>query len=174
MTPSAGLYHPLVKMEISLNSDVPSISELLEQQERLQISKFDYAFAWELGSRIYHLGRAEKLPIAIQIRHGTDIVFSALAPGATIDNFDWVRRKCAVVHRFHQSSLYVRLQAEEKGYDFNTRFRLAAADYGASGGAVPILLKGGTFIGSAGVSGLPDVQDHLLVTDCLSELIKAQ
>lgn len=32
-------------------------------------------------------------------------MFASLLVGATIDNFDWTRRKCGVAHRFHRSSL---------------------------------------------------------------------
>ena len=67
----------------------------------------------------------------------------------------------------------MKLEAQSKNYDFNTRFRLPPGDFAAGGGGVPLLLKGGVFIGSVGISGLPDVQDHKLVTGCLAELLAA-
>lgn len=103
--------------------------------------------------------------------HGTDVVFALLMPGATPDNSDWAARKRAVAHRFHKSSLAVRLEAETGGYDFNARFRLPEADFVASGGGVPLMLRGGTLIGTAAVSGLPDVDDHRLVTSALRQLL---
>ncbi|WP_313615598.1 heme-binding protein, partial [Rhizobium sp.] len=45
------------------------------------------------------------------------------------------------------------------------------SDYVASGGAFPLTIRGGTLIGSVGVSGLPDVEDHKLVTLCLTEML---
>jgi uncharacterized protein (UPF0303 family) len=33
------------------------------------------------------------------------------------------------------------------------------------------MLRGGTLIGTVGVSGLPDLEDHLLVTNALRELL---
>ncbi|SFU17069.1 heme-degrading domain-containing protein [Mesorhizobium sp. YR577] len=147
------------------------LAGLLEEQKTLELSSFDYDLAWELGSRIRQRAQSEGLPVAIEIRHGNDIVFATLARGATIDNFDWVRRKCAVVHRFHRSSLAVRVEAEHQGYDFNARFRLPVGDYAASGGGVPLILKG-AFVGSVGVSGLPHLDDHKLAVDCIKEMIQ--
>lgn len=153
--------------------DIPSLEELVEEQKSIELSRFDYDFVWEIGGRIYQRARENDFPVAIQVRHGSDLVFAMLAPGATIDNFEWTRRKCAVVHRFHRSSLFVKLEAQSKNYDFNTRFRLPPEKFAAGGGGVPLILKGGTFIGSVGVSGLPDVQDHKLITGCLAELLAA-
>lgn len=151
--------------------DIHSLEALMEEQKSLEISEFNYDFVWELGGRIYQHARENNFPVAIEIRHGSDIIFAMLAPGATIDNFDWTRRKAAVVHRFHRSSLFMKLEAQEKNYDFNNRFRLPPENFAAGGGGVPLILKGGTFIGSVGVSGLPDVQDHKLITRCLAELL---
>jgi uncharacterized protein (UPF0303 family) len=153
--------------------DMPSLEELKEEQGSLELPEFHYDFVWQLGSRLYQRARENDFPVAIEIRHGSDLVFAMLAPGATIDNFDWTRRKSAVVHRFHRSSLFMKLEAQSKNYDFNTRFRLPPEDFAAGGGGVPLLLKGGVFIGSVGISGLPDVQDHKLVTGCLAELLAA-
>ncbi|XUY29892.1 heme-degrading domain-containing protein (plasmid) [Agrobacterium sp. rho-8.1] len=151
----------------------PSIAELSAEQNAIRLDRFDYDFAWELGSRIRSRAQSNSLPVAIQVRHGTDVVFSTLVGAATIDNFDWTRRKCAVAHRFHRSSLQIRLEAEEGGYDFNAKFRLPTADYVASGGGVPLILKGGTLIGTVAVSGLPNVEDHNLVIDILRQIIPA-
>jgi uncharacterized protein (UPF0303 family) len=150
-----------------------TLSGLADQQQLLLLKRFDYEFAWQLGSLIRKRAAAAGAPIAIQIRHGDDVVFAALLPGATIDNFDWARRKCAVAHRFHRSSLAMRLESEVKGYDFNTRFRLPAADYAASGGGVPLMLASGTLVGTVGVSGLPDTEDHSIITSAIADLLGA-
>lgn len=149
----------------------PTIAELRDEQQALQLDTFNYDLAWELGSRIRSRAHKDALPVAIEVRHGADVVFATLVGAATIDNFDWTRRKCAVAHRFHRSSLQVRLEAEEGGYDFNAKFRIPADDYAASGGGVPLILKGGTLIGTVGVSGLPNVEDHILITDALKDLL---
>lgn len=153
-----------------MTDQTPSLAELADELRVIEVENFNYEFTWELGTRIRNLASKDELPVAIEIRHGTDVVFSTLVGKATIDNFDWTRRKCAVAHRFHRSSLQVRLEAERDGYDFNQKFRLPACDYVASGGGVPLILKHGTLIGTVGVSGLPNVEDHNLIVAALREL----
>ena len=114
---------------------------------------------------------ARNLPVAIEISHGMMPVFAALMPGATLDNLAWTVRKRAVAHRFHRSSLAMRLEAEAGPFDFNERFRLSTSDYVASGGGVPLMLRNGTLIGAVAVSGLPDVEDHKLVVEALRACI---
>jgi len=149
----------------------PTIESVKAEEAALQIPTFHYAFAWTLGSLIRQKAAEGNHPVAIEVRHGNDVVFATLLPGATIDNFGWARRKCAVVHRFHRSSLRVRLEAEAKGYDFNAKFGLPVTDYVASGGGFPLILKGGTLVGSVAVSGLPDIEDHAMIVESLREFL---
>lgn len=151
--------------------ETPTIETLKAEEQSLLIPTFHYDFAWTLGSLLRQKASEQNHPVAIEVRHGNDVVFATLLPGATIDNFGWTKRKCAVVHRFHRSSLRVRLESEAKGYDFNTKFGLPVTEYVASGGGFPLVLSGGTLVGSVAVSGLPDVQDHAMITECLKELL---
>lgn len=148
-----------------------TLPALIEERKALQLRTFDYSFAWELGRRIRERAVSASLPVAIEVRHGMDVIFATLVGDATIDNFDWTRRKAAVAHRFHRSSLEMRLEAEKGGFDFNSRFRLPEADFVASGGAVPLVMRDGLFIGAVAVSGLPDVEDHQLAVDTLKTLV---
>lgn len=150
----------------------PTLEDLAAELDDLKLLTFDYDFAWRLGCALQARAKARTLPVAITIAHGTDVVFSLLMPGATPDNLDWAARKRAVAHRFHRSSLAIRLEAAKGGYDFNTAFRLPPASFVASGGGVPLMLRGGTLIGTVGVSGLPDVEDHNLVIEALRELLR--
>jgi uncharacterized protein (UPF0303 family) len=148
-----------------------TLDTLAQELKDLQLAAFDYDFAWKLGCVMQAQAATRSLPAAITVAHGTDVVFALLMPGATPDNTDWAARKRSVAHRFHRSSLAMRLEAEHGGYDFNSRFRLPEADFVASGGGFPLMLRGGTLIGTVGVSGLPDLEDHLLVTNALRELL---
>jgi uncharacterized protein (UPF0303 family) len=150
-----------------------TLDTLAQELNELQLPTFDYDFAWRLGCVMQAQAATRSLPAAITVAHGRDVVFSVLMPGATPDNTDWAARKRSVAHRFHRSSLAMRLEAEQGGYDFNSRFRLPESDFVASGGGFPLMLRGGTLIGTAGVSGLPDLEDHLLVTTALRELLGA-
>jgi uncharacterized protein (UPF0303 family) len=147
-----------------------SVQSVAAEHEALRLDGFDYDFAWRLGVAMHEAAAAARAPVAIIVTHGLDVVFSSLLPGATVDNLDWAKRKCAVAHRFHRSSLSLRLEAEQGGYDFNRRYRLPEADFAASGGGVPLMLREGTLVGTAGVSGLPDVEDHQLIVAALRRL----
>lgn len=151
----------------------PTLEMLAAEQEELRLPTFDYDLAWHLGCLLQAEAKARALPVSITVAHGQDVMFSLLMPGATPDNLDWAARKRAVAHRFHRSSLAIRLEAEKGGYDLNTAFRLPPERFVASGGALPLMLRGGTLIGTAAVSGLPDVQDHQLVVDALRKLLLA-
>lgn len=148
-----------------------TLDDLAREQQELLLPRFDYALAWQLGCLLQAEAAANSLPVVITIAHGTDVVFSLLMPGATPDNIDWAARKRAVAHRFHRSSLAMRLEAEKGAYDFNRVFRLPPENFVASGGGVPLILRGGTLIGTAAVSGLPDAEDHALVVKALRKLI---
>lgn len=149
---------------------IPTLDDLRAEEARLVLDRFDYAAAHRLGLRLYERAAERTLPIAIEVTHGATPVFFALMPGATPDNVDWVRRKRAVALRFHRSSLFLRLECESKGVEFHARYGLAAADYVASGGSVPLVVRGVGVVGTSTVSGLPDVEDHRLVTSALLDL----
>lgn len=152
-------------------AEAPTPETLLTQERELLLDTFDYTFAWELGRRMHGKAVAAGMPVAIEITHGADPVFFALAPGATPDNKDWVRRKRNVALRFQHSSLYMRVMAEKTGINFNSRYRLPETEFAASGGGVPLVLRHGGIIGAAAVSGMPDVEDHRLITATLQEMI---
>jgi uncharacterized protein (UPF0303 family) len=144
-----------------------TLETLAREQTDLLLNRFDYEFAWQLGSKMRELAAERAAPVAITVAHGTDLVFASLMPGATPDNSDWAMRKRAVAHRFHRSSLQIRLEAERGKFDFNQRYRLPLSDFVASGGGVPLIESNGTLVGTAAVSGLPDVDDHCLVVGAL-------
>ncbi|MBU1337390.1 MAG: heme-degrading domain-containing protein [Alphaproteobacteria bacterium] len=146
----------------------PSLADLDNEQSQLELPSFDYATAWTLGLRMQLEASARSLPVAIEVSHGNTVVFFALLPGATPDNPDWTRRKRAVALRYHKSSLYMRLLCEQHGWDFHDRFRLPQVDFAASGGGVPIVVRGVGVVGAAAVSGLPDVEDHGLVASAIA------
>ncbi|KRA99775.1 hypothetical protein ASD83_04545 [Devosia sp. Root685] len=148
----------------------PTLESLAEEQQAIVLLRFDYETAWQLGALMQAEAAARQLPVAIEVTHGETVVFFSLLPGATPDNPDWTRRKRNVALRFHQSSLYMRLLCEKHDWEFSQRFRLSTEDYAASGGGVPIAIEATGVVGSASVSGLPDVKDHALVAKALRQI----
>jgi uncharacterized protein (UPF0303 family) len=152
-------------------TDINSLAALLAEEQALQFPAFGTDIAWVLGNCLYERAKADNLPIAIEIsRNGQQLFFAAL-PGATPDNAEWIRRKRAVVQRFQHSSLYMSVEAEQKGRPFLQRFGLSEQDYAAAGGGFPIFVRGTGCVGAVVVSGLPQLEDHRLVTDAIREVI---
>jgi uncharacterized protein (UPF0303 family) len=148
-----------------------NLDALLAEERELQFPSFSADIAWALGSHIYQRAKAGSLPIAIEIsRSGQQLFFAAL-PGATPDNAEWIRRKRAVVQRFHHSSLYMSVEAEVKGRPFLERYGLSEQNYAAAGGGFPIFVKDTGCLGAVVVSGLPQLEDHRLVTESVRAII---
>ena len=152
-------------------NDNPSLDALLAEEQELQFPSFSADVAWTLGSHIYQRAKAASLPIAIEVsRNGQQLFFAAL-PGATPDNAEWIRPKRAVVQRFHHSSLYMSVEAEVKGRPFLQRYGLSEQEYAAAGGGFPIFVRETGCVGAVVVSGLPQLEDHRLVTEEIRETI---
>ena len=152
-------------------NDSNSLDALLAEEQELQFPSFSADVAWTLGSHIYQRAKGASLPIAIEVsRNGQQLFFAAL-PGATPDNAEWIRRKRAVVQRFHHSSLYMSVEAEVKGRPFLQRYGLSEQEYAAAGGGFPIFVRETGCVGAVVVSGLPQLEDHRLVTEEIRETI---
>jgi uncharacterized protein (UPF0303 family) len=152
-------------------NDSNALELLLAEEQELQFPSFSSDIAWRLGSRIYQRAQTGAFPIAIEIsRNGQQLFFAAL-PGATPDNAEWIRRKRAVVQRFHHSSLYMSVEAEQQGRPFLQRYGLSEQDYAAAGGGFPVFVRDTGCIGAVVVSGLPQLEDHRLVTESIREII---
>ena len=103
----------------------------------------------------------------VDVRYfGQPLFYSAL-PGSVPDNAEWIRRKSSTVARFHRSSYRVGLTLQQDGTTLLDRYALGSADYASHGGAFPVHVKDTGVIGSIGVSGLPQRDDHELVVEAL-------
>ncbi|GAA4835978.1 heme-degrading domain-containing protein [Kitasatospora terrestris] len=142
----------------------PDVAELERQHRELQLPAFDLDDAWRLGSLIVAEARQRGLAVTVDIQHGEQQVFHAALPGTSADNDDWIRRKAAVVRRFGEASYLVGERHRAKGRSFD----LDPVRYAAHGGSFPLLVRGTGMVGTVTVSGLPQVEDHLLVTACLA------
>jgi uncharacterized protein (UPF0303 family) len=144
------------------------IAELLEQEERLVFDRFDNVDAWRLGSRLVELGLERGLPIAVDIRRGTQQLFHAALPGTNADNDVWIARKVRVVERFASSSFRLGRTLAEAGRQLGPDEGLEPALFAAHGGAFPIRIRDVGVVGVVTVSGLPQADDHALVVEAVT------
>jgi uncharacterized protein (UPF0303 family) len=140
----------------------------LEQQERdLTFTRFDHADAWRLGSLLVELATGRGLPVAIDIRRGTQQLFHAALEGSTADNDAWIVRKVRVVERYGASSYLVGRRLAAKGQALDASQGVDPARFAAHGGAFPVRVVDAGVVGVVTVSGLPQADDHALVVEAI-------
>ena len=144
---------------------------LLEEQNRLTLPSLTVADALEIGEIAKSLGTQKGLPIAVEVRIGDWIIYHASLPGSTSENQWWIDRKARVVLLKHHSTIYERVSAEERGVDWHKENNLLDETHAIHGGGLPLITKGEGFVGVLLISGLPQVEDHLLGVEVLTEFL---
>jgi uncharacterized protein (UPF0303 family) len=143
------------------------IARVEEQERHLTFARFDNADAWALGCLLVDLATGRDLPIAVDIRRGTQQLFHAALPGSTADNDAWIQRKVRVVERYGASSYLVGRRLAAKGQELDAGMGVDPADYAAHGGAFPVRVPQVGVVGVVTVSGLPQSDDHALVVEAI-------
>ncbi|QBE65896.1 heme-degrading domain-containing protein [Pseudoduganella lutea] len=149
------------------------LQELALEESQLQFTAFSNADALRLGTALVERARAQGKAITVDIARNGHQLFHHAMDGTSPDNAHWVRRKNNVVQRYGRSSWHVGTQYRSKGKTFEADSGTDAADYAAHGGAFPLLLRGTGMIGTITVSGLPQKEDHELLTAVLREYLDA-
>jgi uncharacterized protein (UPF0303 family) len=152
-------------------SDNHLSSQLLFEEESLKIPKLELIDALEIGEIGKSIGILKNLPIAIEVRLGDWTIYHASLPGSTIDNQGWIDRKARTVMLKHHSTMYERVSAEERGVDWHKENNLLDETHAIHGGGLPLITKGDGFVGVLLISGLPQVEDHLLGVEVLTEFL---
>ena len=143
---------------------------LLEEEAVLKLASLTNADALEIGEIAATLGRQRKLPIAIEVRISEWIVFHASLEGSKPENDWWINRKVAVVMLNQHSTMFERVCAEERGVDWHKENGVTDETHAIHGGAIPLITDEG-FKGILIISGLPQVEDHLLAVEVLTEFL---
>jgi uncharacterized protein (UPF0303 family) len=144
---------------------------LLLEEQLLVFSNLDVIGAIELGEIAKGIGLMRNLPIAVEVRLSDWIVYHASLPGSTAENQWWIDRKARVVLLKHHSTLYERVSAEERGVDWYNENNLSDETHAIHGGGLPLITKDQGFVGVLLISGLPQVEDHLLGVEVLTEYL---
>ncbi|WP_435216352.1 heme-degrading domain-containing protein [Streptomyces sp. bgisy034] len=152
----------------------PPLQELEAQERRLVLPRFTHDDAWELGCLLVEMARERQAPVAIDIHRSGQQLFHAALPGSTPDNDAWIARKRRVVERYGSASYIVGARFRAKGTTFEDSSRLDPDTYAAHGGSFPINVEGAGVIGSVTVSGLPQLEDHRMVTEALEQFLDKQ
>ena len=135
---------------------------LLEEELKLSLPSLSVEGAVEIGEIAKSFGVARGLPIAVEVRLGDWIIYHASLPGSTAENQWWIDRKARVVLLKHHSTMYERVSAQERGVDWHNENNLLDETHAIHGGGLPLITKDQGFVGVLLISGLPQVDDHLL------------
>ena len=146
-------------------------TQLINEERILTLPSLEIAGALEIGEIAKSVAILRKLPLAIQVRLGDWIIFHLSLPGSTSENNWWMSRKARVVKLKHHSTMYERVSAEERGVDWHTENNLAEETHAIHGGGLPLITKNEGFVGVLLISGLPQVEDHLLGVEVLTEFL---
>ena len=146
-------------------------SGLLQEELLLRLPKLDVADALEIGEIAKSFGSQRGLPIAVEVRIGDWIIYHASLPGSTTENQGWIDRNARVVMLKKHSTLYERVSAEERGVDWHKENNLLNETHAIHGGGLPLITKDEGFVGILLISGLPQVQDHLLGVEVIAEYL---
>ena len=147
-----------------------SSKQLLNEEQILKLPSLTNNDAIEIGQIAVTLGSQRKVPIAIEVRIDDWIVFHASLEGSKPENDWWINRKVAVVMLNQHSTMFERVSAEERGVDWHKENGITDETHAIHGGALPLITNEG-FKGILIISGLPQVEDHLLAVEVLTEFL---
>ena len=144
---------------------------LILEEKKLSLKSLTLNDAIEIGEIAKTLGLESELPIAVEVRLGDWTIYHASLPGSTAENQWWIDRKARVVLLKHHSTMYERVSAEERGVDWHKENNLPDETHAIHGGGLPLITKNEGFVGVLLISGLPQVEDHLLGVEVLTEFL---
>lgn len=147
----------------------PMIAAIRRQEEALVLPLFNELVAWEIGETLRARGLAAKAPIVIDIRTASRRLYFAALPGSAPDNDEWARRKGNLVLRTHGSSYRMGLQLQLQGTEAWPDRGWHHTDFVTAGGGFPVTVAGMGVVGVICVSGLPQQEDHELITAVLAD-----
>ena len=144
--------------------------ELLGHEEACRFDVIDSAIAQAIGERFVEVGLKRNHPITSAVQLDGVEVFRQALPGADEEQISWINRKARVVNLTHHSTMYERVRAEESGINWHEKHGVEDATHAIHGGGFPLVTKDGEFKGVLLISGLPQVDDHMLAYETLAFL----
>jgi len=145
--------------------------QLLNEEQTLILPSLEISGALEIGEIAKSISVTRNLPVAIEVRIDNWIVYHVSLPGSKPENDWWIARKARVVMLKHHSTLYERVSAQERGVDWYKENKLLDETHTIHGGGLPLITKTEGFVGVLLISGLPQVDDHLLGVEVLTEFL---
>ncbi len=148
-------------------TDLPTFTAAdVESQPTIDLASFENDDAVDLGLIAVQVIREQNLSLAVRILLRGDVAFQAKLKKTGAGNDPWLAGKAAVVDRFGEPSLLVKLRHQEAGTPFEERTDVDHELLKAHGGSSPIRVNG-EVVGSITTSGEPDVVDHAATAEAV-------
>ena len=147
---------------------------LAREAQALVLPSLTQAQAIEIGEIGFAKASARALPVTIEVRLGEWTVFKVSLPGSKPENDSWVARKARVVTATGKSTMHVRVDAEERGVDWYVEKGMSEELHAIHGGGLALNVAGCGLTGILLVSGLPQIEDHLLGVEIITEYLARQ
>ena len=144
----------------------------VEAQPSIDLPEFTNDDAVGLGLIAVEVIRERGLNLAVRIVLRGDTVFQAKLGGTGPGNDPWLAGKAAVVEKFGEPSLLVKLRHHEAGTPFEERTDIDHDVLKAHGGSMPIRVNGDV-VGTITTSGEPDVVDHATTAEAVRRYLAA-
>jgi len=141
------------------------------EAQTLVLPSLSHEEAIEIGQIATALATDRNLAITIEVRMKEWIVFHVSMSGTTPENDWWISRKARVTMATGNSTMYERVLAEEQGIDWYSARGMAEETHAIHGGSLPLNVNGVGLVGMLLISGLPQVQDHLLGVEVIAEYL---
>ena len=146
-------------------------TQLLTEEQTLILPSLKIADVIEIGEIAKSLSVTRKLPVGIEARLGDWVIYHVSLPGSKPENDWWISRKARTVMLKQHSTMYERVSAEERGVDWHKENNLLDETHAIHGGGLPLITKNDGFVGVLLISGLPQVEDHLLGIEVLTKFL---
>jgi uncharacterized protein (UPF0303 family) len=147
---------------------------LASEADALVLPSLTHTQAIEIGEIGFAKANARALPIIVEVRLGDWTVFKVALPGSKLENDSWVARKARVVMATGNSTIFERVAAEERGVDWYAETGLSEELHAIHGGGLALNVAGSGLAGILLVSGLPQIEDHLLGVEIITEYLARQ
>ncbi len=142
----------------------------LELSNSIELPHLTNDDAVDLGLVVVSLIRERHLHLAVDVVVRGDLVFRAKTDGTGPENDEWLSSKAAVVRKFDESSLLVKVRHLDAGTPFDERDDVDHSLLKAFGGSLPLRAAGET-VGTLTVSGEADVVDHQVAIEGLERYL---
>ncbi|MDP9700149.1 MULTISPECIES: heme-degrading domain-containing protein [Paenibacillus] len=140
------------------------LAQMQQEEQELVWDTFNSETALQLGLYLVQEAKRRSQAVTIDITLKGHRLFLHAMEGTHPDNENWIRRKNNVVNHFGSSSWHTALRLRSENKILEQDYQLSDSDYVLAGGAFPLILKEEGQVGTITISGLPDEEDHDLVT----------